>query len=213
MSTCRVSATEKRYHHGNLREALVTHGLVLLAAGQTGFSLRELTQQLGVSANAAYRHFASKEDLLAAMAAQGFRQLTAAQAAAQAEAGAAIPGLLAAGRAYVQFAATHPAWFRLMFGRFAQQSPSAEMQEAATMAYQGLRVAVAAVLGYSEDDPHLLPASMYAWSLVHGLSQLIVDGLLQAHGHNVDALIDDVLQQTVLFGSRLLTQQTATTTV
>lgn len=54
---------------------------------------------------------------------------------------------------------------------------------------------------------------MYAWSLVHGLSQLIVDGLLQAHGHNVDALIDDVLQQTVLFGSRLLTQQTATTTV
>jgi len=65
------------YHHGNLREALLERGLVLLEQGpETDFSLRELARRVGVSANATYRHFANKEALTRAMAGAGFRRLT-----------------------------------------------------------------------------------------------------------------------------------------
>ncbi|MDQ8037044.1 MAG: TetR/AcrR family transcriptional regulator [Pedobacter sp.] len=190
---------EPSYHHGNLREALLSKGLELLEAGQSDFSLRELTRQVGVSANAAYRHFASKEALLSAMAAEGFRQLAAAQAmAVQGGANPAL-GFMAAGRAYVDYARQHPALFRLMFGRFAASNPDAEMQAAAQLAYQGLRFGVAAVLKRPVESAEVLAAAMHAWSLVHGLSQLIIDGQMEAHTTDVDGLIDAVLLQAVAF--------------
>ena len=62
------------YHHGNLREAILEAGLAHLEkSADEALSLRELARQTGVAANAVYRHFASKEQLLAALAAEGFR--------------------------------------------------------------------------------------------------------------------------------------------
>lgn len=190
---------EPSYHHGNLREALISKGLELLESGQADFSLRELTRQVGVSANAAYRHFASKETLLSAMAAEGFRQLAAAQAMAVQGGANPMLGFLEAGRAYVNYARQQPALFRLMFGRFAASNPDAEMQAAAQLAYQGLRFGVAAVLRLPVDSAEVLAAAMHAWSLVHGLSQLIIDGQLQAHTEDIDGLVDTVLRQAAAF--------------
>ena len=66
----------KPYHHGNLREVLLESGLRLIAeVGPTGFTLRELARRAGVSHNAPYRHFRDRDDLMAAVATQGYRDL------------------------------------------------------------------------------------------------------------------------------------------
>ncbi|HLU92147.1 MAG TPA: helix-turn-helix domain-containing protein, partial [Pedomonas sp.] len=66
----------RRYHHGNLQEELIATALEMLEAQAEGnISLRELARRVGVSPNAAYRHFPDKEALLAALAAEGFQRL------------------------------------------------------------------------------------------------------------------------------------------
>lgn len=184
------------YHHGNLRETLVATGLELLESGQSAeFSLRELARQVGVSANASYRHFSSKEELLSAMAAEGFRRLATAQATAMQTRASAVDSFLEGGRAYVSFARQHPALFRLMFGRFSVVNRNEEMQAAGQLAFQGLRYGVAAVLESDVDAAAVATASIHAWSLVHGLSQLILDGQFNQHATDIDALVDAVLRQ------------------
>ena len=100
------------YHHGDLRAAVLqAAGEILETEGLSGLSLREAARRAGVSHNAPYRHFADRESLLAALAAEGFGLL----AAAQREAAAKI-GLRGMGEAYVRFALAHPERFQLMFG-------------------------------------------------------------------------------------------------
>lgn len=197
MSTSsRQNDATSSYHHGNLREALVAAGLALLdASSHAEPSLRELARQVGVSANAAYRHFENKEALLAAMAAEGFRQLAAAQAQALMQRQNPAEGFLESGRAYVSFARQHPALFRLMFGRFSVANRNEEIEVAGQLAYAGLRHGVALVMGIAPDSAQALVAAMHAWSLVHGLSHLVLDGQFDTHTDDLDALIDSVLRQ------------------
>lgn len=187
---------DARYHHGHLREALVAEGLRLLEeTGEAAFSLRELARRLGVSANAAYRHFASKDALLEALAADGFRRFGAAQAQAVVASGHPRRGFLAAGHAYVDFARAQPALFRLMFGRFSAGRGEGEMAQAGEWAFQGLRHAVAAALGMAVEDPVVDVAALHAWSLVHGISLLVLDGQFERHAGpaGVAARIEAVL--------------------
>ena len=66
----------KAYHHGHLQQALLDAAIQLIAEiGANGFTLREVARRAGVSHNAPYRHFADREELLAAVALQGFREL------------------------------------------------------------------------------------------------------------------------------------------
>lgn len=108
------------YHHGDLRNALVAAALARVEAkGADAFSLREAAKDVGVSANAAYRHFAAKDALLTAVAARGFGALSAKMAEAIAalpvEANTGEGQLRAVGRAYVVFAHARPHLFQLMF--------------------------------------------------------------------------------------------------
>src|SRR5580692_8937647 len=76
-SAARPMTKQKSYHHGNLRESLLRAAISLIAeVGPTAFTLREVARRAGVSHNAPYRHFPSKDDLMAAVAAEGFRELT-----------------------------------------------------------------------------------------------------------------------------------------
>lgn len=197
VSTSKSSKTEApgHYHHGNLRKALLEAGLERLESTQNPeFSLRELTRIVGVSVNAAYRHFASKEALLAAMAAEGFHRLVVEQAHAVQAHPDKAEGFAEAGRAYVNFARRHPALFRLMFSRFAATNPDREMHASAQLAYSGMLHSLAAVLDKPADDPEVKIGAIQAWSLVHGLSQLIIDGQVDSHTDNVDSLIDEVFK-------------------
>ena len=181
------------YHHGNLRAALVAEGLAALEDSERAdVSLRELARRVGVSPNAAYRHFADKDALLAAMAAEGFRRFGAAAAAAQAAPGRPAEQLRAQGRAYVKFARDNPALFKLMFGSFAASNRSEELTQAGELTFEGLRAGVAASTRLPRDDERVTVATVYAWGLVHVLSHLILDGQLDEFG-DLDAMTDAVL--------------------
>jgi AcrR family transcriptional regulator len=157
-------STSPSYHHGNLRASLIAAAETLLEkAGLEGVSLREAARTAGVSHNAPYRHFANREALLAAVAAGGFARLAAAMDAAGG-------GSRAAGRAYLAFAAAHPALYRLMFGPGLAKDAHPELRAAAEAAMRPLRAIGAA--GASRQ------AAVGMWALLHGLAVLLADGQL-----------------------------------
>src|SRR5579872_757051 len=115
------------YHHGNLRETLLEAGLGLIAeTGPAGFTLREVARRAGVSHNAPYRHFRDKDELLAALAAQGFEELTASMIRGAAKRKTSLDRLRGTGLAYVDFALRRPQHFTVMF-----DAPPADLHEAA----------------------------------------------------------------------------------
>src|ERR1700757_4175012 len=99
----------KPYHHAHLEETLLKTAIQLIAeVGPTGFTLREVARRAGVSHNAPYRHFPDREDLLAAAAAQGFRELDEAMLRAVTYHRSSVGRLKRAGLAYVEFALRRP---------------------------------------------------------------------------------------------------------
>jgi AcrR family transcriptional regulator len=159
-------------HRSNLPNALRAAARGILDdAGPDAVGLRETARRVGVSATAAYRHFSNKEDLLASVAAEGFRELAAAMETAT----TASDPLGGVSLAYVEFALQQRGLFRLMFGPILlQRAKYPELDEAARAVFGLLqRVAVSASDGPREDNA----AGMAAWGLVHGLSSLFIDGL------------------------------------
>jgi AcrR family transcriptional regulator len=162
MSTSRPKKSS--YHHGDLRAAtLRAAGKLLEDQGPGGVVLREVARRAEVSHNAPYRHFADREALLAALAAEGFERLGG-------ELSACPPAHM--GEAYVQFALAHPQRFRLMFGGLVPLARDPVLAAASRQAYEAL---LQAFQGRSDiADPGAAAAA--AWSLVHGLSHLLLDG-------------------------------------
>lgn len=186
--------TPRTYHHGNLRAALIEAGLAALEKSEQGeLSLRAIAREVGVSANAAYRHFANKDDLLSALAAEGFRRFAAEQAAAMQNATPDSKMAAAGAKAYVGFAQANPALFRLMFSHFLYASESADLKEAAAAAFQSLLETSARRAGVPADSQQALLAALANWSTVHGLSHLLLDGQLSFFGMSVNELIDGII--------------------
>src|SRR2546430_6260512 len=105
----RQDKVAKRYHHGDLRRTLIDAALrIVEQVGPGALSLRELARHAGVSHAAPYRHFASREALLAALAAEGFRGLGAEMAALASDGGDPLARFAALGLAYVRYAVAHP---------------------------------------------------------------------------------------------------------
>ena len=149
------------YHHGDLPAALLkAAGRTLEKGGIGALSLREAARRAGVSHNAPYRHFPDREALLAALAAEGFAML-----------GDQLRGKPGRemGEAYVRFALQQPQRFRLMFGGVLPLAKYPELGGAAKGAYEALVSAF-------KDLPRPELAAAAAWSLVHGLSHLLLDG-------------------------------------
>lgn len=187
----------RNYHHGNLRQALVAAGLELARSGGPGAVLiRAVTREADVSHNAAYRHFANQEELLGAVAEQCMSQLgllmieRADQVRIRGGVRRAQARLTAIGRAYIDFARTETGWFRTAFSSARAQSdddlrghelPVRTDDEETTNPFL--------ILGARLDDlveaggltkERRQGAEFFAWSAVHGLSCLLVDGPLRA---------------------------------
>lgn len=164
------------YHHGDLRSELLSAAVdIIRERGGQGLSLRECARRAGVSHAAPYRHFASKDALLVALACQGFRWLADAGKAAMETLSDPRAQLDAYGVAYVQFALKHPEHHRLMFASELDKSAASEEDLAASgAAFELLHATAAKVDGTSEEES--LGAAFAFWSLVHGLSMLILDG-------------------------------------
>jgi len=182
MCTLSTPAERRPYHHRHLRQALIRSALEILSeAGVAGLSLRAAARRAKVSAMAPYRHFADKEALLAAVAEYGFRELTTQLTTAAATAADPRAGLAALGVAYVLFARDQPSLFKLMFGPMIEKkSGHPALDEAGNACFNVLRRAVEAAK-FFDGDFDARDISLACWSLVHGLSALIVDGRLAEH--------------------------------
>jgi AcrR family transcriptional regulator len=179
MFTLSTPSGQRSYHHGDLRQALVRSALEILSeAGVAGLSLRAAARRARVSAMAPYRHFADKEALLAAVAEYGFRELAARLTAATVTVADPRAGLAALGVGYVLFACDQPSLFKLMFGPMIEhKSGHPDLDEAGGACFNALRQAVAAA-NFFDSDSDAGDVALACWSLVHGLSALIVDGRL-----------------------------------
>jgi AcrR family transcriptional regulator len=168
------------YHHGNLRETLIKAALRLVAeVGPTAFSLREVARRAGVSHNAPYRHFRDKDELLAAVSAQGFRELTQAMLDAAARSGEALEQLKGSGLAYVRFALRRPEHFTVMFEAPTSARKTAESAAAADQAFQTLVNFVKSCQNQGRlPSGESLPLALLAWSMVHGIAKLAITGRL-----------------------------------
>lgn len=182
--------SEHSYHHGDLKNALIAAGLELLASeGVERLTLRAVARGAGVSHTAPYRHFANKEALLAAIAEDGFAQLTADLSTALGNHlsnhlgnnvgnhQTATTQVVAGGLAYVQFAQQNPAIFRLMFSHLVgDRSQYPTLHLAAKHSFNTLLAAV--VDGQTRGEFVAGPAdalTMSLWAMVHGLATLVID--------------------------------------
>jgi len=179
--------TAPRYHHGNLRAALVEAAVeAVRAEGPSGLALRELARRVGVSHNAAYRHFADRDALVAAVAEEGMAALSRALRDALDGRETTDPveraraGLSAIGRAYVEFALAEPGLFRVAFTTPTTLPPDPEGDEPLADPFAQLNAVLdeLAEVGYLAGDlrPH---AEIACWSGVHGFAVLCLDGPLR----------------------------------
>jgi AcrR family transcriptional regulator len=168
-----VATASGSYHHGDLRAALVRAALELLEeAGGAELSLRAVARRAGVAPSAPYRHYEDREALVSAVATVGYRELAEYLAAAS-PAPASRDDLAAVAVAYVQFAITRPALFRVMFGEPCDRVDADRVAAtAAISAYVGGIVERA----FPESDVEALSTAL--WALVHGLAFLHLDGKL-----------------------------------
>lgn len=202
------AAETDNYHHGSLRHALLDAALAVLEKGDmTALSLRGLARSAGVSATAVYRHFANKDDLLAAIATEGFQGLSAEMKARllQEPQADSFRRLVILGEGYVSYAVANPSHYRLMFGkRMIERAAYPALAQAAAHSYGMLEHAIAEAVD-SGDLPALpvVQLSTLAWSMVHGLSALSNDDLLNDQrlpapaelGHSFTHLLATALRQ------------------
>ncbi|MGW3111376.1 TetR/AcrR family transcriptional regulator [Streptomyces sp. NPDC001091] len=163
------------YHHGDLRAACLRAARELLEEdGSAGLSLRAVARRAGVSATAPYRHYADRDALVSAVAAEGYREL--AGHLAEAHPAPRTPDELAAvAVAYVRFALDRPAMFRVMFAE--PCDPNSEERVAATAAISGYVHGIVRAV-FPDADPDALSTTV--WALVHGLAFLHLDGKLDS---------------------------------
>lgn len=183
------SADGERYHHGDLRAALVEEGLKRMESGPAeALSLREIARSVGVSATAVYRHFPDKQALLHALAdVAGDRMASAFETAMAAE----KPGkeaFDAMGRAYVHFALKNPFLFKLMMSPEIMSGLSAEGRPRT----RGMAMLTSALNELSGGKMSLAEQNirrLQSWAIVHGLAMLMLDGLVPADAKIIDQVL------------------------
>ncbi|MEP7133420.1 MAG: TetR/AcrR family transcriptional regulator [Chloroflexota bacterium] len=188
----------KKYHHGDLKNALINAGIEILSKeGVGGLSLRKVAKKAGVSHSAPYAHFPDKQSLIAAISTEGFNQLYA-------ELDAAISPhiknpkrqLVEGTRAYVQFAMTHTDTFKIMFSGILEKEKEypAFVEISCKTFKRVLDVVVACQTAkiLKSGSPEILAVSV--WGQVHGIVSLALEGQIS---HTV--LEHYALQEVVAF--------------
>ena len=179
---------ERPYHHGDLRRAIVRAALEILSETQSvEFSLRELARRAGVSHNAPYKHFGDKRELLAAVSAAGFELLTKRMSDEIAGLSKPRARLFAMLLAYINHGVENPALYRLMFGGYLSGTedgrPAIERAAAETTKTLIALAIVDGALGHAipntpRNERKIAGTILACWSLMHGLTLLLADGLV-----------------------------------
>jgi AcrR family transcriptional regulator len=196
-------AKSQRYHHGDLRRALIETALQLVTEEQDWtFSLREVARRAGVSHRAPYNHFPEKLDLLTAVAAVGFERLRDGMLRAMAGINDSDGLLMAITQTYVRLGLENPALYRLMFGPVLSDTGSTDRPTVAKLAGAQARAVLeevvlhgarSGVFDVSPDNPQdLALTAISVWSATHGLAMLVIDKIPRA-----DLRVDDMIERTL----------------
>lgn len=200
------------YHHGNLKESLMTTALEMIdKEGIEAITLRELSERLGTSRSAIYRHFSGKDALIKAMINAGFKRLDLAIEPAFND---VLKPLLERfhdmGMAYIRFAIENPNLYRLLFGPTMSRereemcetekpdlhrlkngdSSSAVLEHDEESGFHKLAAIIVEAQAqklFKAGDPVLIATAI--WSLLHGLSSLVIDGHVSV-SNNVEAIYE-----------------------
>ena len=209
MTTSPEASAGRTYHHGDLRHALIAEGLARArVGGPDAVSLREITRAVGVSPNAAYRHFADRRDLIRAVAAEAqFALARAIHARIDAApddlsiAEASIERLRRLGLAYIDFARAERGWFALAFAVQDEQPGTGivTLDDEVVPPFQLLLDALDAMTDAGVLEPARRPHAEWAcWSAVHGFADIAVNGPLQWQPEPViDALAAAVVESAI----------------
>ena len=175
----RYDAAVSSYHHGNLREALVQTAVELgREKGPDGIVIREVARRTGVSHNAAYRHFADRDDLLRDVARVGLAELSAAMQARVKRVRVADPverarrRLREVGKAYVDYALSEPGLFAVGFNGVSLGELSGPYQHLTDALDECVEV------GFTSPEKRV-GAELTCWAGVHGFSMLYGTGPLR----------------------------------
>ena len=179
--TRRVKGGARSYHHGDLRASLITAAREALeTTAHEDISLKQLASHLGVSQPAPYRHFADREDLLRAVATQGFQEFCAELAPASGI--SARRDFTKACDEYLSFAQRNRGLYRLMFAsRLSRDSAGTELSKVGNDAFSLLLHRVRRCIGAEGAQVN----AVWIWSTLHGLAMLdaeqITSGPLAGH--------------------------------
>jgi AcrR family transcriptional regulator len=172
--------TERGYHHGNLKEALVRAALDLIAQkGPAGFTFADAARWAGVSPAAPYRHYRDRDELLSDVARRGFdaftEQLSKAWDDGKPDPRTAFERL---GKAYLAFARSEPAFYSAMFETGVPLDASPELRAAGDQAFAIVRRACEAISALlpQEKRPPALMMALHIWAISHGIASLFARG-------------------------------------
>jgi AcrR family transcriptional regulator len=182
------------YHHGNLREELIRAAIETVGAkGVEGLSVAEAARDLGVSPGAPYRHFANRDELLAAAAIAAAEQLAVAYRAALDSSDAPAEQLAAVSAAYVRVAASTGAGFDLIYASGLDKAEHPDLAEA-TRNLAGL--VLPAALEIADDRAGALKLLASQMALAHGYSGLLRSGFFTADGDDAEQIAESAAAAT-----------------
>ena len=190
-----MNLSKKNYHHGDLRSSLLNAATLMIKNnGMANLSLRKLAEQVGVSRTAAYHHFKDKNDLLSAIAAQGFifwqkksEQIFHNQNSSNKDKYRQFV------HAYVHFATENSALYELMFGStlWKKNSGSQFLKDIAypSFQYQLEMTKLWQQQGLLSDKENTLRVAQVTWATLHGLAKLLIDGIY-TDNTNIDEICE-----------------------
>lgn len=204
-----MSSLARAYHHGDLRHALAAEAFrAARTGGPAAIGLREVTRAVGVSPNAAYRHYTDRDALVRAAAAHAQAALADVISARVAAASEDLPPALAAidrlrrvGLAYIDFARSERGWFELAFATqdAAATTDIVTLDEELVAPFRLLLNTLDAMVESGALDADRRPHAEWAcWSAVHGFADIAAHGPLQWQPDDVvDALAAAVVDSTI----------------
>ena len=183
------------YHHGNLKEALLQTALEIIdTEGLDTITLRDLTQRLGTSRSAVYRHFVSKEALILGVIEKGYGELDLLITPIfQDRSRSVAERFEVMGKTYLNFAIEHPNLYRLLFGenfRYEREEMcdyKDENQATGLYALIGLLLEAQEEGIIAQENPIIQAATI--WASIHGLASLLIDGHLMM-SDNLEAIYE-----------------------
>ena len=196
----RLLMNKRSYHHGSLKKAIISEASSMLNKFDSDkISLRSIANRIGVAPSAPYNHFPDKESLFDAITSEGFKRLANQMRDSIDPALPASINLATMGKKYIFFAINEPILFNTMF-----KKDNLKSNKDSEMIEKIFFKAVSACFDFKINRlVSKRNASISAWSMVHGLSILLISGVLNSDSsESIDKLADELFSGISIIWSR-----------